>query len=42
MSLERSRRRLLAGGVALLLGLGGRIRASAAPLPGVTVYKDPT
>jgi hypothetical protein len=44
MSVERSRLRLLAGGAAtLLLGLaGGRRPAGAAPLPGVTVYKDPT
>jgi hypothetical protein len=42
MSVERSRLELLAGGAVLLLGLGRRFRADAAPLPGITVYKDPT
>ena len=42
MSVERSRLQLLAGSAVLLLGLGQRSRAGAAPLPGVTVYKDPT
>jgi hypothetical protein len=41
---ERGRIQLLAGGVALALGLmaGSRGRAGAAPLPEVTVYKSPT
>ena len=43
MDIERSRIRMLAGAAALVLGVGRGIRpVAAAPLPGVTVYKDPT
>jgi hypothetical protein len=42
MNIERSRIRMLAGAAALVLGPGIRSLAAAAPLPGVTVYKDPT
>ena len=42
MSIERSRIRMLAGAAALVLGSGIRSLAAAAPLPGVTVHKDPT
>jgi hypothetical protein len=41
---DRSRRTLLAGSVALAMGLAGRhaAPAPAAPSPAVTVYKGPT
>jgi hypothetical protein len=43
-NVERSRITLLAGGLALALGLtsGRQSRAAPPPLPEVTVYKDPT
>jgi hypothetical protein len=44
MNVERSRLRLLAGGAALVLGLGIPIRshAGSASRPRITVYKSPT
>jgi len=44
VNVERSRLRLLAGGAALVLGLGIPIRslARSASRPGMTVYKSPT
>jgi hypothetical protein len=44
MAVERSRIRLLTGGLAFtLIGTTGRrARAGAAALPAVTVYKTPT
>ncbi len=44
MSVERSRIRLLTGGLAfaVIVTIGHRASAGATALPAVTVYKNPT